>query len=236
VVVGGSSGIGAAVAARHRAAGEDVVVWDVAEGADVHCDVTDADQVAAATRTTLDLIGTPTTVTISAGIGHGALLLDAPADDWDRVLGTNAKGPWLVMRALAAPMLEEASTGSIVAIGSVSARLVDRSMGLYCASKAALDMVVRVAAAEWAPGVRVNAVAPGVTDTPMLGPAPRDGAWLGAVAARTPLGRLGSPDDVAEAVAAVHALPWVTGQVLECDGGLGLASPIEPMGPRHRGP
>jgi NAD(P)-dependent dehydrogenase (short-subunit alcohol dehydrogenase family) len=107
-------------------------------------------------------------------------------------------------------------------------------MGLYCASKAALDMVVRVAATEWAPGVRVNGVAPGVTDTPMLGRAPRDGAWLAGVAGRTALGRLGAADDVAEAVGAVHAMSWVTGQVIECDGGLGLESPIAPMGPRRR--
>ena len=62
--------------------------------------------------------------------------------------------------------------GSIVATSSISGRLPDQTMGLYCASKAALDMVVRVAALEWGPTVRVNTVAPGVTDTAMLGPAP----------------------------------------------------------------
>ena len=119
-------------------------------------------------------------------------------------------------------------------ISSVSARLVDRTMGLYCASKAALDMVVRVAAREWAPAVRVNAVAPGVTDTPMLGPAPREGAWLTGVAGRTALGRIGRPEDIAEAVVAVHGMHWVTGQIIECDGGLSLYSPIDPTG-RSRG-
>ena len=119
----------------------------------------------------MDRIGVPDVVTVTAGIGHGAMLLDAPADDWDRVVGINAKGVWLVMRALAAPMLDGAG-GSIVATSSVSARLADRSMGLYGASKAALDMVVRVA------GIGVGADRPGqrrrpgVTDTPMLGPAP----------------------------------------------------------------
>jgi NAD(P)-dependent dehydrogenase (short-subunit alcohol dehydrogenase family) len=133
------------------------------------------------------------------------------------------------MRALAGPMLG-AGGGSIVAISSVSARLADRSMGLYCASKAALDMVVRVAAAEWAPAVRVNAVAPGVTDTAMLGPVPRDGTWLTGVASRTALTRLGQPDDIADAVLAVHGMTWVTGQIVTCDGGLSLHSPIDPMG------
>lgn len=232
VVIGGASGIGAAVVTAQRAAGADVIVWDVAEGADVSCDLTAPDQVDAATAATLDRVGVPDQVTITAGIGHGAMLLDAPADDWDRVVGTNAKGVWLAMRALARPMLGGGG-GSIVATSSVSARLPDQSMGLYCASKAALDMVVRVAASEWAPTVRVNAVAPGVTDTPMLGRAPRDGAWLEGVAGRTALGRLGAPEDVAQAIVALHGLPWVTGQILACDGGLLLESPIAPLGPRR---
>ena len=229
MVVGGASGIGAAVAARHRAAGTDVVVWDISGGADVVCDITDADQVTAAVERTVADHGVPDTVTVTAGIGHGGQLLDASGDDWDRVMGVNAKGVWLAMRALARPMLG-AGRGSIVAISSVSAQLADRSMGLYCASKAALDLVVRVAAAEWAPAVRVNAVAPGVTDTAMLGPAPRDGSWLTGVASRTALTRLGEPDDIAEAVLAVHGMRWATGQIVTCDGGLSLHSPINPMG------
>jgi NAD(P)-dependent dehydrogenase (short-subunit alcohol dehydrogenase family) len=232
VVVGGGSGIGAAVAARHRAAGIDVVVWDIRGPADVTCDVADADQVDAAAEATLARVGVPAMVTVSAGVGHGGLLADTRPDEWDRVMGVNAKGAWLAMRALAAPMVE-AGGGSIVATSSVSAWLPDRSMGLYCASKAALDMVVRVAAAEWAPAVRVNAVAPGVTDTPMLGPVPRDRGWLAGVAGRTALGRLGAADDIAETVLGLHAMSWVTGQIVGCDGGLGLHSPINPLGDRR---
>ena len=229
VVVGGGSGIGAAVVARQRAAGADVVVWDVSGPADVVCDIADAEQVDAAAARTVERWGVPATVTVTAGVGHGGLLLDAPADDWDRVVGINAKGVWLVLRALARPMLA-AGGGSMVATSSVSARLADRGMGLYCASKAALNMVVRVAAAEWAPGLRVNGVAPGVTDTPMLGPVPRSGPWLAGVAGRTALGRLGTPDDIAEAILALHALTWVTGEIVTCDGGLALRSPIDPPG------
>ncbi len=232
VVVGGASGIGAAVVERLRAAGTDVVTWDVADGADVVCDITDAAQVDAATAETVERIGVPTTVTVTAGIGHGGMLLDTAADEWDRVVGTNAKGVWLAMRGLARPMLA-ADGGSIVVVSSVSASLVDRSMGLYCASKAALDMVIRVAAAEWAPAVRVNGVAPGVTDTAMLGPVPRDRGWLAAVAGRTALGRLGIPDDVAEAIVAVHGMSWLTGEIVRCDGGLALRSPIDPVGGPH---
>jgi NAD(P)-dependent dehydrogenase (short-subunit alcohol dehydrogenase family) len=231
VVVGGASGIGAAVAARHRDRGHQVVVWDRGAGADIRCDITDPQQIDVAAAETIARVGSPGLVSITAGVGHSGMLLDAPAADWDAVVGTNAKGVWLAMRALARPMLDGGG-GSIVATSSISGRLTDPAMGLYCVSKAALDMVVGVAALEWAPTVRVNAVAPGVTDTPMLGPVPRDRGWLAGVAGRTALGRLGTPDDVADAVLALHDLEWVTGQILTCDGGLSRRSPIDPLGGR----
>ena len=235
MVIGGGSGIGAALVRRRRAAGGPVVVWDVAGDRDVTCDLADPAQIEAAAEATVSSVGPPATVDVTAGIGHAAALAEAAPAAWDTVMAVNARGPWLAMRALAAPMVA-AGGGSIVAVSSVSGRLVDRSMGLYCASKAALDMVVRVAAAEWAPTVRVNAVAPGVTDTPMLGPVPRDGRWLSGVGRRTALGRLGTPEDVVEAIVALHDLHWVTGQVLECDGGLGLRSPIDPVGDQRAEP
>jgi NAD(P)-dependent dehydrogenase (short-subunit alcohol dehydrogenase family) len=227
--VGGGSGIGAAVVTQQRLQGVEVLVWDVGDEADIRCDITDAAQVDEATDRTIERIGVPSLVTVTAGIGHSAMFLDAPIDDWDRVVGTNAKGVWLVIRALGRLMLD-GEGGSIVVTSSVSAQLADKLMGLYCVSKAALDMVIAVAALEWAPKIRVNGVAPGVTDTAMLGPAPRDRGWLRGVAERTALGRLGSPDDIAEAILALHNIKWVTGQVLTCDGGLSLHSPIDPLG------
>jgi NAD(P)-dependent dehydrogenase (short-subunit alcohol dehydrogenase family) len=108
---------------------------------------------------------------------------------------------------------------------------------LYCASKAALSMLVQVAAAEWGElGIRVNAVAPGVTRTPMLGRGASTTAegspWLGGVAVRTTLGRLGEAGDIAQSVYGLHTMEWVTGHILECDGGLSRHSPIDPAG-RH---
>jgi NAD(P)-dependent dehydrogenase (short-subunit alcohol dehydrogenase family) len=109
--------------------------------------------------------------------------------------------------------------------------LVDRNMGAYCASKAALNMLVKVAAAEWGPhSIRVNAVAPGVTVTPMLGGVPEGSPWLSAVTERTPLERLGQPSDIAQVIHSLHRLEWVTGQIVECDGGLSLYSPIDAYG------
>jgi NAD(P)-dependent dehydrogenase (short-subunit alcohol dehydrogenase family) len=234
VVVGGASGIGAAVVQRYSESGIGALVWDVRSEADVVCDVTDQVQVDAAMAKTVQMAGPPAEVTVTAGIGHRGRLTDVDSYDWDRVMAVNARGPWLVMRAVARFLEHEGLEGSIIAVSSVSARIPDRSMGVYCASKAALSMVVRVAAAEWAPAIRVNAIAPGVTATPMLGPAAMDRGWLKDVAGRTVMGRIGTADDIATAVLGVHRLGWVTGQVLEVDGGLGLHSPIEPEG-RLRG-
>jgi NAD(P)-dependent dehydrogenase (short-subunit alcohol dehydrogenase family) len=228
LVVGGGSGIGAALVAGYRARGRDVVVWDIAGDRDVTCDVARPEQIDDALAQTVERGGLPAEVTVTAGVGHSCALVDEDPQAWDRVLAVNTRGPWLVMRAVARALLAAEVGGSMVAVSSVSGRLADRTMGAYCASKAALNMLVRVAAREWAPSIRVNAIAPGVTVTPMLGGAPRDGGYLRGIADRTALGDLGDADDVAQAVVAVHELSWVTGQVLEVDGGLGLHSPINP--------
>jgi NAD(P)-dependent dehydrogenase (short-subunit alcohol dehydrogenase family) len=235
LIVGGASGIGAASAARTRAAGTPTVVWDIAGEFDIECDIADPDAVDAALAATTRDHGMPTNLTVCAGIGHSGMLLDVTVDEWDRVMNINTRGPWLVMRAVAAAMIEAEIAGSIVATSSVSARLVDRSMGPYCASKAALSMIIEIAAFEWGVnGIRVNGVAPGVTQTPMLGRAPVESGYLKNVAGRTPLGRLGQADDLAEAIDALHHLGWVTGQILEVDGGLGLYSPIDSFGEMQR--
>jgi NAD(P)-dependent dehydrogenase (short-subunit alcohol dehydrogenase family) len=235
VVVGGGSGIGAALADRLRARGTTTVTWDIAGAHDVTCDVADPAAIDAAVGLTRERWGVPSTVTVTAGVGHSGLLVDASPEDFDRVMRVNARGPWLCMRAWVDGMRDEGVAGSFVAVSSVSAQLVDRNMGVYCASKAALSMLVKVAAAEWgALGLRVNAVAPGVTRTPMLGRGPtatvEGSPWLAGVAERTALGRLGEADDIARVIVALHAMEWVTGQVLECDGGLSLRSPIDSYG------
>ena len=229
-MIGGGSGIGAAVASQFRNNGAPTLVWDVSQNADITCDISGPGQITAAIARTLDQFGVPTNLTITAGVGHTGKLLDVSVDDWDRVMGINAKGIWLAMREFARPMLA-GEGGSMVITSSVSATLVDQTMGVYCASKAALDMLIKVAAAEWAPRLRVNGIAPGVTDTPMLRGAPVNGAWLSGVAGRTALNRLGTADDIASSIVALHEMPWVTGEILRCDGGLSLYSPISPDRP-----
>ena len=194
LVIGGGSGIGAATAELYRARDVPTTVWDVAGPYDVHCDIARPEEIERALHETMKERGLPRWVTITAGIGHSGLLTETSPDDWDRVMQVNVRGPWLCLRALARSMIEAGSPGSMVATSSVSAHLVDRAMGAYCASKAALSMLVRVAAFEWGSRhIRVNAVGPGVTQTPMLGGAPVTAPWLAGVSARTPLARLGQP-------------------------------------------
>jgi NAD(P)-dependent dehydrogenase (short-subunit alcohol dehydrogenase family) len=234
VVTGGASGIGAAVTERLKHLGARPVVWDVHPSAEVVCDVSDPMDVDEAIRHTVDAVGVPTLAAVCAGVGHSGLLSDVPPEEWDRVLAVNLKGAWLSMRALAGAMKAAGAGGAMSVVTSVSARLVDRGMGTYCASKAALEMLVKVAAFEWAEhGIRVNAVGPGVTRTPMLGRAPETG-MTEEVVGRTPLARLGEAQDIAEAMTALMTLDWVTGQVVMADGGLSLYSPIDMFGAARR--
>jgi NAD(P)-dependent dehydrogenase (short-subunit alcohol dehydrogenase family) len=230
VVTGGGSGIGRATAQRLRAAGNDVIVWDI-EGGDIVCDISDPASVSAAIEETIAGHGTPDRLVACAGVGASGLLLQQSPQDWRRVIDTNLTGTWLTMRAVAQAMVDAGSAGSIVAVSSISGTLADRDMGAYCVSKAGIDMLVRVAASEWgAHGIRVNAVGPGVTRTPMLANPEQLPGWVEGMTDRTPLGRLGEADDVAEAIVAVLEMSWVTGQTIFADGGLALHSPIDAYG------
>ena len=234
VVTGGGSGIGSAVVNRLRNSGVDVVVWDIT-GGDIDCDISDPESVSAAVEQTVANRGTPDRLVACAGVGASGLLLEQSLADWRRVVDTNLTGTWLTMRAVARAMLDAGSGGSMVAVSSISGTLADRDMGAYCVSKAGIDMLVRVAAAEWgAHGIRVNAVGPGVTRTPMLAKPEQLPRWVEGLTERTALGRLGEADDVAEAIVAVLEMSWVTGQTVFADGGLALHSPIDAYGQMRR--
>jgi NAD(P)-dependent dehydrogenase (short-subunit alcohol dehydrogenase family) len=234
IVTGGGSGIGKAVVDRLRKAGHDVVVWDIKDG-DIDCDISDCKAVAAAIEKTVTEHGTPDRLVACAGVGALGALLEHDPVEWRRVIDTNLTGTWLTMRAVASAMIEAGRGGSIVAVSSISGTVADRDMGAYCVSKAGVDMLVRVAAAEWgAHGIRVNAVGPGVTRTPMLAEAENLPGWVDGLTERTALGRLGQADDVAEAIIATLEMSWVTGQIVFADGGLALHSPIDVYGQMQR--
>jgi NAD(P)-dependent dehydrogenase (short-subunit alcohol dehydrogenase family) len=234
LVTGGASGIGREVAGRLRDAGHDVVVWDLS-GAEIACDISDPEAVSSAMERTVQEHGVPTRVVTCAGVGASGVLLKQSPAEWERVLAVNLTGTWLTIRAAAQAMVDAGAGGSIVAVSSISGSIADRDMGAYCVSKAGVDMLVKVAAVEWGThGIRVNAVGPGVTRTPMLANPEGLPGWVDGMSERTPLGGLGEAADVAGAIVGVLELPWVTGQIVHADGGLALHSPIDAYGQLQR--
>jgi len=236
LVTGGSSGIGAATVTALGKAGATVAVLDLtAEPGQgdlaVPCDVRDESQVVAAVRRVHDELGGLDVAVLNAGIGGLAHLVDMTLEEFDRVLDVNLKGTFLTLRESARVMVEAGTGGAIVATSSTSSFLAERGMAHYNSSKAAVNMLVRIAARELGPfGIRVNAVAPGVTRTPLFAPTERLPGYWERLAERTPSGELGAAGDVAEAIVALARLDWVTGQVLAADGGISLFSPIDPTG------
>jgi len=234
VVTGGASGIGAATVAALRAAGARVAVLDRhdAPGADLSLtvDVGDEDQVVAGVGRAVDELGALDIAVVNAGIGGMGAILDLTTQEWDRVMRVNLRGGFVTLRECARAMVALERPGAIVAVTSVSGFLTDRSMAHYSVSKAGLAALVRVAARELGPrGIRVNGVAPGTTDTPMFAATDRMPGYRERVAGRSALGRVGSAAEVAQAIVALCTLDWVTGQIVAADGGVSLASPIDPI-------
>jgi ketoreductase RED2 len=234
IVTGSSSGIGAAVARRLAAEGMRVVVnssrspdagHEVAaslpEATYVRADVSDEaaarDLVAAA----LDAYGRLDVLVNNAGttrlIPHEDLQAATP-DIWREILGLNVVGTWQLSVA-AMPHLRESGDGCIVNVSSVAGSRPAGSSIPYAVSKAAIEHMTRLLARVVGPEVRVNAVAPGLIETPWT----RDfTAVAEKVRAETPLRRVGQPDDVAEVVLTLATATYVTGQVLLADGGAHL--------------
>jgi NAD(P)-dependent dehydrogenase (short-subunit alcohol dehydrogenase family) len=227
--------IGAAVVHALCSAGARVGVLDrqvVADGPAelaVECDIAVEEQVEAAVAEVHDRFGRLDVAVLNAGVGGFGGLLDMDVADWDRVLGVNLRGTFLCLRAVGRAMVASGRGGAVVAVSSISGFLADRMMGHYSVSKAGVAELVRVAARELGPfGIRVNAVAPGTTDTPMFSATRRLPGYQDRVAERAALGGIGTPEGVAAAVVALLRLDWVTGQVLAADGGVSLWSPIDP--------
>lgn len=234
IVTGGASGIGAACVARLQAAGARVAVLDVAAARDadvaLQVDVADEAAVVAGVRDAVGALNGLDVAILSAGVGGSSPLLALSAEEWDRVLGVNLRGAFLSLRECARAMVERRRPGSIVAVTSISGFLAERTMAHYAVSKAGLAQLVRTAARELgAHGIRVNAIAPGTTETPMFAATERLPGYRERVATRAALGRVGTADEVAQAVIAIASLDWVTGQVVAADGGVALHSPIDPQ-------
>jgi 3-oxoacyl-[acyl-carrier protein] reductase len=153
------------------------------------------------------------------------------ADEWDRIHRVNLRGVFLCLRESGKAMVGAGKAGAIVAVGSVSGLLSDRYLVHYATAKAGVHQLVRVAAAELGErGIRVNAIAPGCTDTPMFAATDDLPGYRELVSERAALGRVGSAREVGEAILALLRLDWVTGHVLTADGGVTLRSPLDPAG------
>jgi 2-keto-3-deoxy-L-fuconate dehydrogenase len=232
LVTGAASGIGAAVARRLSAEGAQVILADVALdavealarelGSDaraVQLDVRDEEQVAPAMADLDVLINV-------AGIGSTTSAPDTPLEVWENVLAVNARGTFLCCKH-AIPGMVDRGGGSIVNMASVAALVGLRNRAAYCASKGAVVALTRALAVDHvADGIRVNAVCPGTVDSPWVRRLVEEvGESLEALRARQPMGRLGMPEEIAEAVAylASDRAAFVTGTVLVIDGGLTAA-------------
>lgn len=240
IVTGGGSGIGRAIVLAFARRGVQVVVGDVqAEageeavravqeaGGEVffrRTDVSKADEVEALVRATVERYGNLDFLVNNAGIeGEQALTADTTEANWDRVLAVNLKGVWLGMRA-AIPVLLEGDGGAIVNVSSVAGLVGFRGIPAYVASKHGILGLTKTAALEYAQkGIRVNAVCPGVIQTAMIDRFIQGRPEVEAqFRAMEPVGRLGRPEEVAEAVVWLcsEEASFVTGAALTVDGGL----------------
>jgi 3-oxoacyl-[acyl-carrier protein] reductase len=226
VVVGGASGIGWASARALAAEGYTVVVADLnregaaaraAELGDGHryteVDVTDEDSVASLFENT----GTVDAVVSCAGFSTIGLIVDTPVDQFRSVIDVCLNGAFIVAKYAGRHLTDG---GALVSISSLNARQPALGMAAYCSAKAGLSMLTEVAALEFAVrGIRVNAVAPGFVHTPLTEGAALVPGVVEEYVENTALGRAGVPEDIAEAVLFLLKSSWLTGEVLDINGG-----------------
>jgi NAD(P)-dependent dehydrogenase (short-subunit alcohol dehydrogenase family) len=230
VVVGAGSGIGRESARALAAHGAEVVC------ADVNPDTakeTAALSGPAATSHTLDVLdegavegaaaafGAVDVLVFTAGRNVRKRLVDYSKEEFEGVVALNLRGAFYLIRAFGRGMAER-GRGSIMGFASIRAQVVEPGQGVYAATKAGLVQLVRTAAAELGPsGVRVNAVAPGVVDTPLTKPITQNPEWYQAYARKNVFGRWATPEEIAGTVVylASDASSYVTGTCLFVDGG-----------------
>jgi glucose 1-dehydrogenase len=238
VVTGAASGINRAIATRFAAEGANVVVADVdARGGGetavaivsaggraiaVQTDVRRRDQVEAMARAAVGAFGGIDVLVNGAGIETLVPFLDLPDEDWDRVLGVNLTGSFVCGQVVAREMVRAGRRGKIVNIASINAAIALPNQAHYVASKGGVLMLTKAMALELAPhGINVNAIGPGVVETPLTAGSLADPARRRLLMSHIPLGRVAQPDDIAGAAVflASEASNYITGTILYVDGG-----------------
>ncbi|WP_019927199.1 SDR family NAD(P)-dependent oxidoreductase [Nocardia sp. BMG111209] len=233
VVVGGGSGLGKAIAQAFRTEGYRVTVADrdgaaaktVAAdigGAATTVDVTDEAAVAALFTEVRDREGAVHAVVNTAGQSSWSPVVDHDVPQWRQIVDVNLVGAFIVLKHAGRVV---ADGGALISLTSLNARQPGVGLSAYCASKAGLSMLTQVAALELAPRrVRVNAIAPGLVITPLTEGIQTIPGITEDYLENTPLGRAGTPDEIAGAalyLCSDHAA-WITGEVLDINGGAHL--------------
>ncbi|TCS15272.1 SDR family oxidoreductase [Caulobacter sp. BK020] len=238
IVTGAAGGIGLAIARRYARDGARVVMTDLQAERGEHealairsaggwarfiaCDTADEAAVEALVETVEAEVGPIGLVVCSAGISKGGQpFYDTPLEDFTKVLSVNLVGPFIVGKAVARRMIASGVKGAIIHISSVGSVLGVETSPAYCTSKGGLSMLTKVMALAMAKhGVRVNAIGPGPTWSPMT-EAALDQPAIDMMLSRTPMGRFADADEVAGVAAflASEDASYITGQTLYADGG-----------------
>jgi 3-oxoacyl-[acyl-carrier protein] reductase len=226
IVTGAARGIGLAVAKALSASGADVVGWDIepspagAGMACLHADVTEFAAVGRALRETIELRGPPDIVVNNAGYAGPTLPLDAyDVAEWRRIVDVNLLGTFHVCRSVV-PAMRDAGWGRIVNIASLAGKEGTPNASAYSAAKAGVIALTKALGKELAgTGVLVNAIAPAAVRTDLLGQ--MDQAHVATMIAKSPMKRLGEPDEVAELVRWLcsASCTFSTGAVFDLSGG-----------------
>ena len=225
VITGGSRGIGAAAVARFAASGDRVyflyeknheaaqAVAAKTGATPICCDVADSGAVKAAFAQIPDV----DILVCNAGICFSGLMSMLDEDKWDRIFDVNVKGMYTCINA-AMPYFLRKHAGSIITVSSMWGQVGASCEAAYSATKGAVIALTKALAKELGPsGICVNCVAPGVVLTDMC--AGIDPAILQEMAEENPVGRNGTPDDIAQAIEYLASAPFVTGQILPVNGG-----------------
>jgi 3-oxoacyl-[acyl-carrier protein] reductase len=236
VVTGGASGIGKAIATAIAAEGCRVLILDRADEDSLASAAAEAGRGTTARRTDVsdegDVVGAFDEVQRAGGLDilvscAGILiekpLLETTIEDFDRLIAVNLRGVFLTGREALRLMVRQSRGGRVINIASELAYLGRENCSLYCASKGGVLSLTRSWAREFAPSILVNAIAPGPTDTPMLGPQSTSPETL-AKETTNPLGRLGRPDEIAAAAVflAGPGATFMTGQCISPNGGAAM--------------